>query len=141
MLNGLTHNKFRLVCFDFKRENNICLLGYVENITPILNNSLFFILTSEWEDPGFVIIESMFSNTIVYSSDCKNGPIDLIKNYDNGFLYKKNNEKDFIDNFFSIYGLIHHKDKLIKKIKYNAKHKTRLYTLFGHYKKLKEILK
>lgn len=138
---GEERSNLEKLIIDFKRENNICLLGYVENIIPVLKNSLFFILTSEWEDPGFVIIESMFLNTIVYSSDCKNGPIELIKNYDNGFLYKKNNEKDFIDNFFSIYGLIHHKDKLIKKIKYNAKHKTKLYTLFYHYKKLKEILK
>tara|TARA_B110000977_G_scaffold201338_1_gene295430 strand:- start:10674 stop:11831 length:1158 start_codon:yes stop_codon:yes gene_type:complete len=138
---GEERNNLKKLIIDIKRENNIYLLGYVENIIPVLKNSLFFILTSEWEDPGFVIIESMFSNTIVYSSDCKNGPIDLIKSYDNGFLYKKNNEKEFIENFFSIHRLIHHKDKLIKKIKFNAKYKTKLYTLFYHYKKLEEILK
>jgi glycosyltransferase involved in cell wall biosynthesis len=138
---GEERNNLKKLIIDIKRENNIYLLGYVENIIPVLKNSLFFILTSEWEDPGFVIIESMFSNTIVYSSDCKNGPIDLIKNYNNGFLYKKNNKIEFIENFFSIHKLILQKDQLIKKIKFNAKYKTRLYTLFNHYKKLKEILK
>ena len=138
---GEERNNLKKIIIDIKRENNIYLLGYVENIIPVLKNSLFFILTSEWEDPGFVIIESMFSNTIVYSSDCKNGPIDLIKNYNNGFLYKKNNKIEFIENFFSIHKLILQKDQLIKKIKFNAKYKTRLYTLFNHYKKLKEILK
>lgn len=138
---GEERNNLKKLIIDIKRENNIYLLGYVENIIPILKNSLFFILTSEWEDPGFVIIESMFSNTIVYSSDCKNGPIDLIKNYNNGFLYKKNNKIEFIENFFSIHKLILQKNQLIKKIKFNAKYKTRLYTLFNHYKKLNEILK
>lgn len=138
---GEERNNLKKLIIDIKRENNIYLLGYVENIIPVLKNSLFFILTSEWEDPGFVIIESMFSNTIVYSSDCKNGPIDLIKNYNNGFLYKKNNKIEFIENFFSIHKLILQKNQLIKKIKFNAKYKTRLYTLFNHYKKLNEILK
>ena len=41
------------------------------------------------EDPGFVIIETMFSNKVVLSSNCKNGPIELIDNSKNGFLYKK----------------------------------------------------
>ena len=42
----------------FIEENNltksIFLLGYIENIYPYFKNSNGFILTSLWEDPGFV---------------------------------------------------------------------------------------
>ena len=65
----------------------------------------------------------MFFNTIVFSSNCKNGPIELIEDLHNGFLYEKNNESDFIKKFLNIYKLVVKKDKLINKIKLNAKKK------------------
>ena len=33
-----------------------------------------FILSSKWEEMGFVIIEAAFSNLYLISSDCPNGP-------------------------------------------------------------------
>lgn len=123
------------------RKNNIILLGYQENIQPILKNSLFFILTSEWEDPGFVLIESMFYNTIVFSSNCKNGPIELIEDSQNGFLFNKNNSDDFVKKFFKIFKLIINKNELIDKIKFNAKQKTKLFTLKYHHDLIKKILR
>ncbi len=122
------------------REKEIILTGYQKNIEKFLKNSLFFILTSEWEDPGFVIVESMFFNTIVFSSNCKNGPIELIEDLHNGFLYEKNNEDDFIKKFLEIYQFILKKDKLINKIKFNAKQKTKLYGLRNYYNLLEKIL-
>ena len=71
-----------------------------------LLNSLFFTLTSNWEDPGFVILEAMFSKKIVLSSDCENGPIDIIKDNLNGFLFKKNDSKDFQYKFSLIFDLL-----------------------------------
>ena len=43
----------------YKKKNlqkNIFLIGYVENIFPYISLSQGFILTSLWEDPGFVLI-------------------------------------------------------------------------------------
>ena len=122
------------------KEKKIILKGYQKNIEPLLKNSLFFVLTSEWEDPGFVIIESMFFNTIVFSSNCKNGPIELIEDSHNGFLYEKNSESDFIKKFLNIYKLIVKKDKLINKIRLNAKEKTKLYGLRYYCNLLEKIL-
>ena len=116
------------------------MTGYQKNIEKFLKNSLFFVLTSEWEDPGFVIVESMFFNTIVFSSNCKNGPIELIEDSHNGFLYEKNNEDDFIKKFLEIYHFVVKKDKLINKIKFNAKQKTKLYGLRNYYNLLEKIL-
>ena len=60
-----------------------------------------FILTSLWEDPGFVIIEAA-CNLFVISSDCKNGPNEFLLNGKGGILFKKNskNELKASSNFF-----------------------------------------
>ena len=47
----------------------IYLFWEIKKIYPFLLNSLFFVLTSEWEDPGFVILEAMFSKKLVLSSN------------------------------------------------------------------------
>ena len=49
-----------------KISNSVHFLGNKKNIYPYLKKSLFFVLTSEWEDPGFVIIEAMYSKKIVF---------------------------------------------------------------------------
>ena len=41
-----------------------------------MKNAKGFILSSLWEDPGFVLIEAM-CNLFIISSDCKNGPVEF----------------------------------------------------------------
>ena len=48
-------------------EKNIILVGHVQNIYPYFKNSNGFILTSLWEDPGFVLIEASYCRTVVLS--------------------------------------------------------------------------
>ena len=57
-------------------QKNIILLGYIENIYPYFKNSKGFILSSLWEDPGFVLIEASFCKSIILSSNAWPGPID-----------------------------------------------------------------
>ena len=86
-------------------EKNIFLIDYVDNIFPLIKNSEAFILSSLWEDPGFVIIEAAFCRKTVFSSNCLTGPREIIKNDYNGFLFESDNVQDFLKNF----------DELIKK--------------------------
>ena len=37
-----------------------------------------FILPSLWEDPGFVLVEAGYMNLSILSSDCPNGPKELL---------------------------------------------------------------
>ena len=52
---------------------------------------LYFILTSLWEDPGFVLVEAAYNNLFIISSDCKNGPKEILDNGKRGLLF--NNKK------------------------------------------------
>ena len=87
-----------------KLERNIILLGYQKNVFKFLKNCNAFILSSLWEDPGFVLIEAIVSNSLVLSSDCPNGPKEIIENK-NGLLFKSNSENDFLLKFKQLINL------------------------------------
>ena len=116
-------------------EKNIYLIDYVDNIFPLIRNSEAFILSSLWEDPGFVIIEASFCRKAVFSSNCLTGPREIIKNDYNGFLFESNNIKNFIENFDKLIKKKNDKKILLNNLKYIKR-----FTLFNHYKALTELL-
>lgn len=118
-------------------EKNIFLKGYQEKIYEYLSLSDAFILSSLWEDPGFVLIEAAYANIPIISSDCRNGPIEILDNGKNGFLYKSNDIKEFIKTF-EIFKNSNPSSIYEKTI--NAKKMSRNYTLYNHYKNMKQIL-
>ena len=48
------------------------------------------------EDPGFVLVEAGYNNCQVLSSNCPNGPIEIIGK-DGGYLFDSNSEKSLIE--------------------------------------------
>ena len=116
-------------------ENNITLLGYIDNIFPYFKNSKGFILTSLWEDPGFVLIEAAFCRTPVFSSDAKPSPSELIENDYNGTTFQNNDKNSFLKNFKNY--LDNSKDK---KIILNNLKLSKRFTIFNHYKKLSNLI-
>ena len=119
-----------------KLEKKVFLIGYKDNIYNYMKNCEAFILSSLWEDPGFVLIEAAFCRANIISSDCKNGPIEFLENNLCGFGYKNNNLEDFEKqfNFFQI----QETNFLSKKI--NALTKVKKFTSFMHFKRLNKIL-
>ena len=89
------------------------MLGNKKNIYNYLKNSDIFILPSLWEDPGFVLIEAGYMNKLIISSDCPNGPKELLENGKNGFLFKSNS----LDNFLSEFNNLKNCDENIIKNK------------------------
>jgi len=112
-------------------------LGYQENVYKYLLNSDCFILTSLWEDPGFVLLEAALSNTLIISSNCPNGPNEILSNGQNGFLFQNNNLSDLLNKFDEFKNLS--KNELHKK-KFLAKKKAKMFTQFSHFKSLKKII-
>ena len=118
-----------------KLEKNIILLGYQENIFPYLKKAKGFILSSLWEDPGFVLIEAGFCKIPVLSSDAWPGPIEIIKDNFNGYIYKSNDMQDFIKSFHKLENSYD-----LNKLIYNNLKNTKKFTLYNHFKKFNKIL-
>ena len=123
-----------------KLKKNIFLIGHTENIFPLMKDAEAFILSSLWEDPGFVIVEAAFCRTIVFSSNCTTGPKEIIKDNINGILFKTNDLNDFVKNFDRFNNIINNKD-LKKKLVLNNLIFSKKFSLFSHYLKLDKILK
>ena len=84
---------------ELKLESKVIFLGHIKDPRNLIKNSLCIIVSSLWEDPGFVMIEGAANKKIIISSDCPNGPREFFNNGKNGFLFKNNNSKSLIDTF------------------------------------------
>ena len=127
---------------DKIRENNmekdIFILGYKSNVFQYLHKSLFFLLSSSWEDPGFVLVEAAASNKLILSSNVLSGPKEFLYNKSSGFLFEKENITDFKNKVKYILSNINSKEIFINKV--NAKKNSKNYTLFFHFKELIKLL-
>ena len=122
---------------ELKLKKKIILLGFKKNVYKYLKNSKAFILSSRWEEMGFVIIEAASCNTLVISSDCPNGPKEFLNYGKAGYLFNNNSVNDLVQNLKKF-------DRDETNIKYNkillAKKNVKKFTIFNHYKELKKIL-
>lgn len=116
-------------------EKKVHFLGYQKNIFNYLKNAECFILTSLWEDPGFVIVEAALSNIPIISSNCPNGPEEIIKK--NGYLFQNNNLENLLEKFEEFLSA---NKKEIYKNKLIIKKRIKKFSMFQHYKKLSEII-
>ena len=122
---------------DRQVQNNVFLLGYCENVFPLIKNSSAVISTSLWEDPGAVMIESAYCNKLVISSNCPNGPEEFLKYGKCGYLFKNNDPID-LENKINHF-LNENENSKFKKAVISKKN-SKVYSLFRHYQKLNKIL-
>ncbi len=118
-----------------KMSDKIILKGHVENIYKHLKHGDLFILSSKWEEVGFVIVEAALSNLFVISSDCPNGPSEFLDHGRNGILFK-NNQKGELSKALQNYISLREKKGMKLKLKQNA----RKYTMFKHFQVLDKII-
>ena len=115
-----------------KLNDRVYLIDYTANVYSYMKNASIYVLSSLWEDPGFVIIEAALCNLPIISSNCSNGPKEFLLNGDAGKLFE-NNKKGALSR-----ALEDHSENFLKKVK--AKKNTLKYTNFRHFKKLDSII-
>ena len=131
---GEEENEIKNFISENNLKNNIILLGYIDNIYPYFKNSNGFILSSLWEDPGFVLVEASYCRTPILTSNAWPGPVELIKDDFNGVVFENNNMNNFLEKF-----------KYFEKLKQNDKFKlnslklSKKFTLYYHYKSLSRL--
>ena len=96
-----------------------------------------FILSSLWEEVGFVIVEAAASNLSIISSDCKNGPKEFLSYWEGGFLFDSNKKQALYN---SLLLFMNTSKKEISKKKIKAKKNSLKFTMFRHQLQLKKLL-
>lgn len=134
---GEKFNELKKIIDKLGIDKHIKILPYTNNIFPLLENASALISTSLWEDPGFTLIEAGYVGTVVISSSCPNGPLEIINNNKNGYIFKNNNIESLIEVFekFTNDSL-----SVINLKKFNLKKKVNEFTIFQHYKNFSRIL-
>ena len=113
-------------------SDRIFLIGFSNNVYAYMNNASLFILSSLWEDPGFVIIEAATCNLSILSSNCSNGPKEFLMNGSAGKLFESNKSGSLLQ------ALQDYEDDFKKKV--YAKKNSMKYTNFRHFKKLNSLI-
>lgn len=74
-------------------QKDVFLKGFKSNPYKYVAKSDLFVLTSNWEGFGHVIVESLSLGIPVISTDCKSGPREIIGNNEYGILVPVNDSK------------------------------------------------
>ncbi|CAN1593677.1 RfaG Glycosyltransferase [Candidatus Pelagibacterales bacterium] len=135
---GEEKKNLELLIANLNLKNDIIFLGFKENVFKYIKLSNLVLSTSLWEDPGFFLIESGILNKPIISSDCPNGPSELLSHGLGGYLFKNNQLNSLVDVFKKF---TFENDKKIKDKIFFSKKKFRQFSIFGHYKILKNIIK
>jgi glycosyltransferase involved in cell wall biosynthesis len=119
-------------------KDRVRLIGFKENVFNFLYNARGFILSSKWEDPGFVLIEAAACRVPILSSNCPNGPKEFLEDGKFGILFNNNDKNDLInklDNFFNL------TTREIHMMKLGALKNAKQFTIFNHASNLGFYLK
>ena len=119
-------------------ENHVFLSGFREDMETLFKDYDCFVLSSLHEEPGFVLIEAASNFLPIISSDCPSGPREILGYGDNGFIFKSNNEKDFLD---KLEEFLHISDEDLKNKLLNLNQNIKEYTLQNHSQKFVNLFK
>lgn len=123
--------------YDNQLTNIVHLTGRVDNVLRYMKDSDAFILSSRWEEMGFVIIEAALSNLFIISSNCPNGPTEFLNDGRNGILFE-NNQKDALLKSLKKFDTMNKETKKNDCLK--LKKNSQKFTMFRHSSFLIKIL-
>ena len=67
-------------------SDDICLMGKIANPFPYMAKADVFVLSSEWEGFGNVLVEALACGATVVSTDCHSGPGEILEDDKYGLL-------------------------------------------------------
>ena len=117
---------------------DVILVGHQRNIYKFLKHAKVFVLSSLWEEVGFVMVEAASCNVNIISSDCKNGPEEFLVNGKGGFLFENNNSESLNKAFDKF---INSSEEELFQKRLVAKKQVKKFTFFPHFQNFIKVLK
>jgi glycosyltransferase involved in cell wall biosynthesis len=75
---GAERPRLAALAKQLRCEGDVRLEGYVENPLPYMRKASVFVLSSQWEGFGNVVVEALACGTPVVSTDCPGGPGEIL---------------------------------------------------------------
>tara|TARA_B100001057_G_scaffold482357_1_gene557543 strand:- start:402 stop:1244 length:843 start_codon:yes stop_codon:yes gene_type:complete len=108
---GKNKSKLRNYIEEKKLEKNVKLMNYQSNPYKFINKSDLFILSSKYEGSPNVLIEALFLQKSIISTNCPTGPGEILKNGKYGQMFRVGDFKKLSKLIFSF----RKKNKIIPK--------------------------
>jgi glycosyltransferase involved in cell wall biosynthesis len=125
---GEDKKKFLQISNRLNISDRIFIIDQTKNVHYFMKKAQALVLPSLWEDPGFVLVEAGYNNCQVISSNCPNGPSEIISK-DGGYLFESNSKNSLINTIgFFLQDSI--ENKMLKKI--ILKKRLKKFTSFNH---------
>jgi glycosyltransferase involved in cell wall biosynthesis len=125
---GEDKKKFLKISNKLNISDRIFILDHTKNVHYFMKNANALVLPSLWEDPGFVLVEAGYNGCTVVSSDCPNGPSEIIGD-DGGYLFKSNSKNSLLK---TIGFFLDDSEKSVTLKKVNLKKRLKRFTSFYH---------
>lgn len=88
---------------EYNLENDVILLGQIENPYPFFKNAKLFVHTGRYEGLPTVLLESLAFGTPIVAYDCPTGPKDILgKNSEYGELIPLNDKDTFVEKVYEL---------------------------------------
>ncbi len=98
---GVDEKNLKLLATDLDIYDNIEWCGWMDKPWESVNSATALVLTSDEEGFGLVLVEALGRGIPVISSDCE-GPKDIIKEFENGWMFNKGDYHCLYNILFSI---------------------------------------
>jgi glycosyltransferase involved in cell wall biosynthesis len=92
---GEDKRKFLEISNKLNVSDRVFIIDYTKNVHYFMKKAQALVLPSLWEDPGFVLVEAGYNNCQVISSNCPNGPSEIISE-NGGYLFDSNSKNSLI---------------------------------------------
>ncbi|TDX16947.1 glycosyltransferase involved in cell wall biosynthesis [Buttiauxella sp. BIGb0552] len=112
---GSCEEQIKMKISSLDLSENITMLSRQTTLVPFLDSSDIFVLTSEYEGFGNVIVEAMARGLPIVSSDCPHGPKEILDNGKYGVLIEKDDMNAFASAIMNICSVNHIYFDLSKK--------------------------
>ena len=122
---------------DLCLQDKIKLISYEKNIYQYLKKSNYYISTSIWEGSSLAMVDAAYMGIPILCSDCPTGRKEFIGNDEKGFLYKENDDDDFLNKFSKMYEI---NPSILRNKLVSAKVETKKFTLLKNYLKIQNML-
>ncbi len=94
---GIERKKLEKEVKNLKLSSHVHFLGFQSNPYNFVKSSDLFVLPSNFEGFGNVIVEALAVSTPVISTDCPNGPREILRDGKYGVLVPVSDEKELAD--------------------------------------------
>jgi glycosyltransferase involved in cell wall biosynthesis len=99
---GSLENILKIQVNSLGLNHNVLFVGFVDNLYEYLQSSDLFVLSSKYEGFGNVLVEALFSDLPIVSTDCPYGPSEILENGKYGCLVPVGDYKSMAEECISI---------------------------------------